>query len=146
MASTAIPEVKAAILEVLGEAKSLEGVTVTGDYKIAERANEHVWLWKAETRQREYRGLGHAVAKPPTIDEEILVTLRIVAIGQASAAEAESRVFELVEGVETALRESIKLGGVAIQSIVDKLSDEPLNFDTKIGHGVLMVVKAKTRI
>lgn len=146
MPSTAIPAVKAAILKILQDAEDLEGITVTDDYKVAERADEHVWVWKSETRDRNFRGLGHPSSRPPRIDEEILVTLRVVAIGGKTAPAAEARVFQIVEAVETILRGNIKLEGTAIKSIIDKIAEEPLNFDNKIGHGVLLTVLAETRI
>ncbi len=142
MASTSIPAVKAAIQEILAEAGGLDGILVTTDYNKTDRAPEHIWIWKAKSK-RDFKGLGH---RPPRLQEEIKVTLRVVTVGGADAAAAEARVYEIVEAAETALREDTTLGGVARKAHVADLDEEPLSFDSKIGCHVLMTVAAETVI
>jgi hypothetical protein len=140
MPSTALPALKTAVLEILGETPGLEGVTITDD-KEPERAKEYIWLYRAKA-VRDWASIG-TKAK----DEMPKVFLRIAAIlGGKSGAASESRVFELAEIVEEALDDHVTLNGAVRFHLIEDIEEEKQLFDTTWGAHVLMTLSAKARI
>lgn len=140
--TTAIPAVKAAILKTLEGAEGLAGVVITDDVKAADRALEHIFMWKAKAT-RDFAGMAR---KPPPLDEEIKVTLLVVAIGNGTRLDVETRAYAIAAAAESALRGDIKLEGVALSCLVAEIDEDPLDFDTKRGTRLILTVKAKARI
>lgn len=142
MASTAIPAVKAAMLEILtaatGEGGSLEGIAVSAD-KQPERPDEFVWIWKAKSK-RKWASLGQK-----KLEETVMVTLRVVAI-RGGVADSEARAIEIAEAVETEFRKDLTLGGAARFHLIEELDDEPRKFDQAFGCAVLMTLTADIKI
>lgn len=142
MASTKIPAIRAAVYKTLKAAESLKGITVADD-KEPERQNEWVWIMKA-TAEREFRLIGPRPAKQ---DETVKVWLRIVALrGSKEAKPSEERVTEILEAVETALRDDASLEDTCFFHNIDALEIERIILDKKRGCHVVATVTAKTRI
>ena len=141
MASTAIPAVKAALVELLEASEDLQGVTVTDD-KEPERSDEYVWIWKAKSH-REYRLLG---GKPPPLDEDLEVKIRIVAIKGDASKPSEERATELLEAVEDALRADLGLKQTVLWHKLEDIEGDPVLFDTRRGFAWMATLTAKARI
>jgi len=138
MALTAIPRVKNAILSTLEEAEALDGVTVAKGKEPTDP--EYVWIVKGKAT-REFAAVG---GRPP-LNEDIDVTLRIVAV-DGDDIESEDRAYELATAVEEALRDNDNLGDNVLFQRVRELEDGQLLFDQAWGFHVLMTVTAKARI
>lgn len=144
MPSTAIPAVKAAVLEILKEVEALKSakVVITAD-KEPERAREYIWLWKA-TATREFKSLG---PQPSALNEEVKIFLRVMVVkGDSSPTPSEERAFEILEEMETALRGQVRLNGAVRFQHVEDLEQEQLIFDRKRGCHILVTLTAKARI
>lgn len=142
MASTAIPAVKAAIIELLEASKDLEGVTLAPGAE-PDRAKEYVWFYRA-TAAREFNLIG---GNPPPLDENLRIFLRVVAIkGDIGADASEERAYEIAEAVETALRGDLELDGTVYFHRIESVEQEHLKIDRTRGCHVLLTIAAKTRI
>lgn len=140
MASTAIPAVRAAVLETLTGSETLEGfpkLKISAG-KEPERAPEWIWVWKAQA-DREFKVLG---PQPAPVEEDVKVWLRIVAIHQT---EAESRAAEILEAAETALR-SASLGGSTWNQLLQIDEAGPVQFDQKLGYHFVTTLSVHARI
>lgn len=141
MASTAIPAVKAAILSLLEGPEELEDVLITAD-KEPEREKEYVWIWKGKAR-REFNLLGPA---PTPLDENLEIKLRIVSIQGDDAKASEDRATELLELVETTLREDIQLEDTVLWHRLEEIEGDPVLFDQRRGFAWMATLTAKARI
>ena len=136
--ASAIPAVKAAVLSTLSSAEDLEGVEVGADLEPS-RNSKYVWIWRAKSK-RQFKSVG---ARPPALDEDVSLTLRVVVIG---GEDPETAVFEISDAVEAALRADLTLGGAVRWHRVEELDQEPLQFDQKVGCHILMTLTARARI
>lgn len=143
MASTAIPAVKAAIVNTLNGAEELEGVEITAD-KMPERASEFIWVVNGKS-EREFRLIGGA---PTPLDEDLTVEIRVVVIlGAKTASPSEERATELLEAAETALREDIHLEDTVLWHRISNIAEgEQQVHDEKRGFVYVATLSAKARI
>lgn len=137
--ASAIPAVKAAIQSTLEDATGLlDDIPVSRGLEPS-RPKEYVWIWKAKAK-RDFKSIG---SRPAPLDEDVSVTMRVVAIG---GEDPESRVFEISDAVEAALRADLTLGGVVRWHRVEELEQELQQFDPKVGCHILMTLTARARI
>lgn len=142
MASTKLPATRSAITAALEASEDLAGVTITNGGSEPERATEYIWLFRARST-RTFVSLSGPV---PRLDEEMKLSLRIVAAGGKTPATPEARATELLEAAETALREDDSLNETVFFSHIAELECEPLLFDTTNAYAYTAVVQAKARI
>ena len=144
MAPTAIPKVRAAVramLEAAAEApdSDLHGLAIAAAGPEPTRPNEFIWFWRGKAK-RVFRVVG---PRPAPYEEDVSLTLRLVAIG---GEDPESRAFALLSAVEDVLRNDITLGDAVFWHRLEELEDEPLDFDRKLGWAVLLTLTARARI
>lgn len=145
MASTAIPAVKAALVNRLEETTELDEIEIASGgrepstVRKVKKGDEYVWIWRGRSK-RDPASLGR---RPAPLKENIEITCRLVIIG---GDDPEARAFELFEVVETALRGFPDLGRkVRFQSITS-LEEEARDFDRTLGHHILFTVSAEAVI
>jgi hypothetical protein len=136
--ATTIPAVRGAVVATLAAAEALEGITVADGLEPTSQ-KQYVWLWKAKAK-RNFSGVG--TGRPLPQDEDVSLTMRVVVIG----TEARARAFEISDLVEAALAADARLGGAVKWHRIEELDEEPLQFDQKPGHHVLMTLSARARI
>lgn len=142
MASTAIPAVKAAIIELLEASEDLEGVTIAPGAE-PDRDKEYIWFYKASAT-RDFNLLG---GNPAPLDENLRIYMRVVAIkGSIDADPSEDRAYEIAEAVEAALRADLELDGTVFFHRIEAVEQEHLKIDRTRGCHVLLTLTAKTRI
>jgi hypothetical protein len=142
MTSSRIPEIEEAIMEVLRAEPTLEEQGIEVGNELEPKAPESVWNYKAET-SREFRGLGR---RPPTLREDIKCFLRIRVVSGENFGVVKARAWELMDLVETALRDNHKLDRTVEFSRIQKAIGEPVSLDQRTGYHILFQLAAKTRI
>jgi hypothetical protein len=142
MASTKLPATRSAITSALEASEDLAGVTIANGGGEPTRDTEYIWLFRA----RSTRTFVSLTGPEPRLDEEMKLSLRIVAIGGKGSAASEARATELLEAAEAALREDDSLNETVFFSHIEELECEPLLFDTTNGYAYTAVVQAKARI
>jgi hypothetical protein len=144
MAATAIPFVKAGILEALEAIQGDLGerVAISAD-KEPESAKEYVWIYKGKAK-RDFKLMG---PRPAKVEEEVRISLRVLVVkGSDKAGPSEERALEIAALVEGALRD-LELGApVLFPILIEELEDEQLVLDQKRGCHVLMTAVTKARI
>lgn len=106
------------------------------------KTREYVWLYKSETT-RDFLGLGR---RPPKLREDIKCYLRLFVSGAGEFSETKGRAYDLLEAVETALRENYKLDDTIEFSRIMKAIGEPISLDQRTGFHILFQLVGKTRI
>jgi hypothetical protein len=137
--ATTIPAVRDAVVAVLAAAEALEGITIADGLEPTSQ-KQYVWLWKAKAK-RNFSGVG--AGRPLPQDEDVSLTMRVVVIG---TEDPRARAFEIADLVEAALAADARLGGAVKWHRIEELDEEPLQFDQKPGHHVLMTLSARARI
>jgi len=142
VAASAILDVRDAVTEILKGAEALSGIEVSDDRE-PERSTEYIWIWKAESN-RDFAGIG---SQPPKLDEDIEITLRVVAMrGTDELRPSEDRAFEIANAAEKALAQQTTLNKTVRFHWVSKVKPTPFLFDRKRGCEVVMTLSAKARI
>lgn len=142
MASTSIPEVKAALVEALKNSVALNGITITKG-KEPTRESEFIWIPKAKAK-RSHTLLGGT----PPLDEVVTVTVWVVVTkGTTGPEESEERAFEIVEAVETTLRKPVEAAKQELQPpTVEEIDQSPVPLDKKWACHIEMTVTVTARI
>lgn len=136
---TSLPAAKEAVKAALDGAEGLDGVRVARGKEPNKK--EYVWIFKGKAK-RDFASLG---PKPPPLDENVEVTLRIVAIKGDDVA-SEDRAYELFNAVETVLRDNPDLSEDILFQRISEVEDGHVLFDQKWGFHIIATVTAKARI
>lgn len=138
MASTRIPDVKAALVTAIANAlkgKGPEGadVLVTAETE-STRSSEYVYVGRARAPERDWHGISNR--KQPRMLEQIEIELEIFCIlGTKSSLTSEARAWELFTFAEGAIRDEMHLllGGTnpIRETRVSELDSMPLQVDNK---------------
>jgi hypothetical protein len=144
VASTRIPEIEQAIVEAAKDGIKGAGLAdkVEVGSSLEPKSAQYLWLYKSETN-REFLGLGR---RPPKLREDIRCYLRLYVTGGGQYDELKARCYELLEVVETALRDRYKLDDSVEFSRIVKAIGEPISLDQRSGYHILFQLVGKTRI